>query len=86
MSRLITRHGARLMPAAALSLLLVLSPMVGIAHAQTGGTTGANTTIDDDDDDFDWGWLGLIGLLGLAGLAGRNRRDTHVRTDRADRM
>jgi MYXO-CTERM domain-containing protein len=57
-----------------MSVLLLLSGIVGPVAAQT--TADRPMTRDVEDDGFDdWG---LLGLLGLAGLLGRNRRDKNV--------
>ncbi|MEH2176752.1 WGxxGxxG family protein [Nostoc sp.] len=69
-SNFITAVGAGI-----LTLSMGILPLTLSAQAQTnndtGATTTAPTTTNDDRNDFDWGWLGLLGLFGLGGLAGK---------------
>jgi hypothetical protein len=56
------------------SLLLLVSGIVGPVAAQTPADRPITREVEDDGFD-DWG---LLGLLGLAGLLGRSRRDRNV--------
>jgi len=86
---------AKLLPACALSLTLLLAVFAVPATAQTGDNRSGNgaaarTDARDDrrddrrvagdgEEERDWGWLGLLGLGGLLGLMPRKKREVHVR-------